>query len=196
MSTNPNSLAFLRHLATSGDKMAGVLLSEKLKTKYLLAAATVDSNGPVHMMRDEGIAELKDTAPLPSTASQGAVNARLLLLKGYYVDHCAGVGSPTKDGEHFAVDTLTISVLNGLTVPTNLSSAIAFIGSVLGGSGFAKAIQDHGSSTGNHFHLDVTAGGNNFVLTVDPPVTLQDCIADTNDILSSLILHFDQAVED
>lgn len=35
-------------------------------------------------------------------------------------------------------------------------------------------------------------GGNNFTLTVDPPVTLPDCATDTNDILTSLIDHYEQ----
>lgn len=163
-----------------------------VKSKYLLAATTYqDGSGCVHMLADPvDIAVLTAMAPFDDAATQPQVDARLNAAKASFLDHCEGVGTIYVDGEHLGVDTYNLAAIAAVPDATDLASAITLI------NAFKLAIVDHGwgdTEDGHHFHDDVTTGGRYFALTVDPPVTLDDCWADTNDIVAGLLVHYRQA---
>lgn len=98
-----------------------------IKTKYLLATATAGDSGTgcVHMKVDDDLEVLHALLPLATTATRAEIAQRLLLLRGSYLEHTAGVGSPIVDGEHYASDTVTQGVLEALPNPIDLAAGLA-----------------------------------------------------------------------
>ena len=180
------------------------ILALRINVKWAVATATivtspVPDSGYVHMMIDDQLPALLALAPLPGGALIGDVCARLNLLKGFQLDHYQGVGSLFVDGEHLDGDAPNTATLSAIPDASDLASAIVLI-SGMGNSVSAPipgVIVNHGwldSDAGHHFHDDQSTGGRDFVLPVDPPVLLADCIVDTNAILASLIVHFQNGV--
>ncbi len=186
-------------LWVGGNINARMLDALRINIKWTVAAATivtstVPDSGYVHMMIDDQLGALLALTPLGGGATQDDVDARLNVLKALQLDHYQGVGSLFVDGEHLDVDTVNFATLSAIADAADLGTAITLIN----GTGSATGvIVNHGwldSDAGHHFHDDQSTGGRFFVLPVDPPVTLADCIVDTNAILASLIVHFGNGV--
>ena len=173
-----------------------IVAAVQIQAKWAIAAATlvnqdVPDDGYAHMMIDDNSPALLALMPLGGGATQDEVDTRINLFKVLQIDHYQGVGSIFVDGEHVEVDTVNYALLEGTPDATDLASCITLINAT------KTAIIDHGwgdSNVGHHFHDDQTIGGRYFVLPVDPPVALADCITDTNAILASLVEHFTNAV--
>ncbi len=181
---------------TTTDLLHVAVAAVQIQAKWAIAASTlvnqtVPDSGYAHMMVDDNSPILLALSPLGGVVTQDQVDARVNLFRSLQIDHYQGVGSIFVDGEHVEVDTVNLANLEATPNATDLASCITLINAT------KTAIIDHGwgdSNAGHHFHDDQTIGGRFFVLPVDPPVTLADCIADANAILASLIEHFTNAV--
>jgi len=160
------------------DRLDGV----EIAAKWLYAA----TKPTVHMEADlEGLTSLADLVHGDVIAT---ACARAVALAAAWNAHIAGVGTVTANGEHKVADATNTLPTN----PTTLNTLKTWIGVVSGGAtGTSAAIIGHGDESGVHFADDTGTSGTGFTLSVDPPVTQNDCNDDLNDILAAMKAHFD-----
>lgn len=144
---------------------------------------TALTGSAVHMKKNIGTATL---TALAGDALQADANARANALKAEAATHAASVGSQSADGAHKAADTTVAATLAAIPAASSLETCITLI------NGLFVWHQAHATQSGTHFHNDSAPAGN--TLTVDPPVTLANCIADLNDLVTMMQAHFARGV--
>lgn len=152
--------------------------AQTITNNYLLAVA-----GTVHMAKHTDLAAL---IALAGGATQAEANARANALKASAVAHAASVGSSSVNGDHKAAEVTAIGVLAAVAAASTLGTCITLINALFV---WHKA---HAIEAGVHFHDDTAPASN--TLTVDPPVTLANCITDLNDLLTMVKAHYARGV--
>lgn len=149
-----------------------------LRARWLVANAAVT----VHLEADdEGLVAL---AALTGAETQNQANTRAEALRTAMLAHMAGVGTRFIDGEHKAADTGNAATLAAVPAATALPSCIVLVNAL------HAADNAHGGQAGVHFLNDSAESA--ATITVDPPVTLANCITDLNDLRQSFINHFNK----
>jgi hypothetical protein len=160
-----------RTLATSVD---GETNPASVQGKYCLAAIE-----RVHMDAAT-LVLLPDLAPTDVLATAGT---QLTTIVAAWLEHVSdGSASPVHDADHKTADTANEAAFAAPLVDT-LPHLIAAIATIKAG------IIAHGAQPGVHFHDDLGTGGEDFALTVDPPVSQADCNHDINDIKHAFNTH-------
>lgn len=144
--------------------------------------------GKYNLAKLERVHMEDDTPAVPLTGSLvhgdllAKAGALFLSWRTAWLAHLAeGGASPNLDASHLVADS----------VNTSIGTAVDTLGHLITRIAEAKAsIIGHGNQAGVHFHDDAGASGTGFTLTVDPPVTQNDCNDDINAIIGATNTHY------
>ncbi len=133
--------------------------------------------------------ELISLTPLIHGDVLATALAQVAVIHPVLLSHAADGGATALvDAPHRSADTSgAVTALQAAGIPTSLPTLITWIGLA---KNFLVA---HGNAAGVHFTNDTGSGVTGFTLTVDPPVTQNDCNDDINAIRTGYNTHADLA---